>query len=253
MRKRSRILLVVLLVAGLGGRAWQVLRPREPNYQGKPLSYWLGKSVGMGAAAVRQTGTNAIPTLLRMLRARDSAFFLRLVALAQRQHVVKIEYTTAAERHRQAMLGFLFLNDGAKEAVPALMEIYEHGVSMSSRADTALALGFVGPVASPAVPLLLPGVNHTNHSIRMASIQALGGIHAEPALVVPVLLKLLGKGDPEVRTKAAEGLRQFGTDAKIAAPILLPFLNDPDLSVRTEATNVLKRIDPDAAAKAGVK
>jgi hypothetical protein len=41
MRKRVRIALAVLLVAGLGVPLWQVLREREPVYQGTRLSVWL--------------------------------------------------------------------------------------------------------------------------------------------------------------------------------------------------------------------
>jgi hypothetical protein len=39
-----RVAFAIVLVAGLGGLAWLVLRPREtePVYHGKPLSFWLG-------------------------------------------------------------------------------------------------------------------------------------------------------------------------------------------------------------------
>jgi hypothetical protein len=72
MRKRFRSLLAVLLVAVVGGLAWQVTRPREPVYQGKPLSYWLVRPArDPNFNALRALGTNAIPTLLQMLRAKD--------------------------------------------------------------------------------------------------------------------------------------------------------------------------------------
>jgi hypothetical protein len=41
MRRRVYIALAVLLVMLAGVIAWQVLRLREPVYQGKRLSYWL--------------------------------------------------------------------------------------------------------------------------------------------------------------------------------------------------------------------
>ena len=50
MRKQFYIALAVLLVILAGVIAWQVLRLREPVYQGKPLSVWL-KSFDMGSPA----------------------------------------------------------------------------------------------------------------------------------------------------------------------------------------------------------
>ena len=41
MRNKRRILVTVLLVVVLGGLAWEVLLPREPVYQGRPLRAWL--------------------------------------------------------------------------------------------------------------------------------------------------------------------------------------------------------------------
>ncbi len=41
MGKKRGIQLAVLVVALLGGLVWLVLRPREPVYQGQPLSAWL--------------------------------------------------------------------------------------------------------------------------------------------------------------------------------------------------------------------
>src|SRR5579872_4898885 len=98
MKTCNRIVLIVLFAAILGGFAWDVLRQREPVYQGKPLSVWLeGYERGGWARqnadeAVRQAGTNAIPTLLRMLQEKDSPMMLKLVALARRQHFIKIKY-----------------------------------------------------------------------------------------------------------------------------------------------------------------
>jgi hypothetical protein len=53
----------------------------EPSYQGQSLSRWLeqyqsarlsGTRSVEAAGAIRQMGTNALPTLIRMIRARDS-------------------------------------------------------------------------------------------------------------------------------------------------------------------------------------
>jgi hypothetical protein len=86
MGKRSRIVLVFLLVAVLGGSAWVVLQPREkgPAWQGEPLGKWLdeldpktGRLAAPAAEAVRQIGTNGLPWLLQEA-ATETPFFKQL-------------------------------------------------------------------------------------------------------------------------------------------------------------------------------
>src|SRR5215469_11736120 len=80
----------VVLLALLGGLAWEVLRtkdPPEPVYQGKRLGEWLAGYNGPSPETdevVRRLGTNAIPTLLRMLRAKDSQLAAGLVKLVRK-------------------------------------------------------------------------------------------------------------------------------------------------------------------------
>ncbi len=105
MGKKRRILFAILAVAILGGLAWIVFSPRvepEPVYYGKPLSAWLeiydspnnstSQQFDAARMAIGGIGTNAIPTLLRMLRTPDLAWKNRLFALAQKNHFIKINY-----------------------------------------------------------------------------------------------------------------------------------------------------------------
>jgi len=86
MGKARRIVFAIVLLVLLGGLAWEVLRPREKMYEGRPLSYWLKRQEDakyglvtpekqklreQADETIRQIGTNALPELLRMLRARD--------------------------------------------------------------------------------------------------------------------------------------------------------------------------------------
>src|SRR5437867_2521606 len=73
----------ILLLAFVALCLWRTAGLREPVYEGKPLTRWLQGHVASCAAdprfnspewnkkavaAVRRIGTNAIPTLLRMIR-----------------------------------------------------------------------------------------------------------------------------------------------------------------------------------------
>jgi hypothetical protein len=242
MRKRVTTALAVGLVALIGVFVWQVSQQREPVYNGKRLSEWLKASAEERATAastsraphgtldidttieadeaVRHAGTNAIPTLLRMLRVSDSPLKLKLLDLAQRQHLIKIKYTPAAYWNGAAAEGFRVLGGKAQSAVPALIEIVNQNISQPSKNSTIYALDLMGPSAKQAVPALLLWVTNTNSGVRSWAAVALGDIHAEPDRVVPSLVKLL---------------------------------NDPDSNVRENATSALKKFDAEAAAKAGIK
>ena len=167
MRKRVHIALAVLLVSLAGVIAWQVLHLREPVYQGKRLSSWLEAYKLHGVAgvetwqvreeqqkadeAVRQAGTNALPTLLRMLRAKDSALKVKLMDLAARQHFIRIKYTPAEELNYRACWAFGVLRGKARSAIPALMEIANKNISRDSQYYAIAALASIGPPAKAAM------------------------------------------------------------------------------------------------------
>src|SRR5437773_5748631 len=87
MNKRLAIVIAFLLVTVLGLLIWGPSRPRDPVFEGRTLTSWLDHHVASSAAsppynspgwkkadqALRSIGTNAIPTLLEMIRAKDPA------------------------------------------------------------------------------------------------------------------------------------------------------------------------------------
>src|SRR5256885_5261573 len=139
MRKKVSIAIGFLLLALLGGIVWQTLRHREPIHQGKPLSFWLsgfelddfqGKpSFNESVEAVREAGTNAVPTLLRMLRTSDSDLKQRFKLLLRKQCVVQIHYVRADTQRWAATQGFMALGKLARYAVPQLDEISQQEIS----------------------------------------------------------------------------------------------------------------------------
>lgn len=259
MRKRPRILLAVLIVAVVGWIAWLTLRPSEPMYKGKPLSFWLEGYVydprlrPEADEAVRHIGTNAIPILLRLLQAKDSPLNLRLISLASKQHVFRIKHVYESDKHTQAVNGFKALGAGGKIAVPELIRIYKQADSAATRTWTAISLGNIGPAARAAVPCLVQGLGDTNGASRMCTASALGDIHAQPELAVPALTKCLTDRDVMVRVKVGLALMQFGAEAKAAVPALVEMLGESDSAMQRMAKAVLSKIDPEDLARAGGK
>jgi hypothetical protein len=272
MGKKRRIVLAVLLVAMGGGVAWLALRPTEPPepvYQGKRLSAWLDDYYISGLThgspvendevdmVVRGFGTNAIPTLLRMLGSTDSTL-KELAWLAQdhfHENLGLTHISLAFVQHVQAGMAFWALGAEAKDAVPRLIDMYDRNQDMYPREGIAYALCGIGPPASNAVPSLLRVVTNagTNTLSIKSSVRALGRIHAEPEKVVPALTKLLKDPEHVVRIGSILSLQAFGADARPAVPALVESLKDQEDSIRRAAAEALKVIDPEAAAKAGVQ
>jgi hypothetical protein len=263
MRKVPQIALAVSLVAAGGVIAWQVLREREPVYQGKRLSAWLEgydfpknqQAWQQTDEAIRQIGSKATLTLLQMLRVSDSALWKqKLLALAYKQHFIKIHHIKAWGQNWRAANALGALGSDAVGAVPELIHLYENPISGPSQRYTLMALGKIGPAAKMAIPSLLRTVStSTDEDVRASAVFALGGIHAEPERVVPVLIKCLADTSIDVQSEAAEGPGKFGESAKPAIPTLVVLLQNPNQDVINHARAALLRIDPEAAARAGVK
>src|SRR2546427_121149 len=109
MRKHSTLALVLIGLAAVLVLIFAVARkPSEPSYQGKRLGEWLadtrftdsGRVVLSDASvrAVRETGTNALPSLMTMLGSSDSQLKLRVIMLLQRQHLVQFHIPTSGEK-----------------------------------------------------------------------------------------------------------------------------------------------------------
>ncbi len=270
MPKRLQIALAVVLVALAGTSAWQGLRLREPVYHGKPLSVWLNAYTMSGQAgvetwqvreaqqqadeAVRRTGTNALPTLLRMLRAKDSALKLRVLGLVEWQHLIKIQHTPAQELNYRASWAFSVLRAKAQNAVPVLIEIANENVSHESQCYAIGALGSVGPPAKVAVPFLLGWMTNADSMVRYYAVRALHGIHAESSPVLPALISALRDPVPQVRTAALLALQDLGPNAKPAFGVVTGILTNAQYDIeRTCAASALRAMDPEAAARAGVQ
>lgn len=261
---KRRILFTLLSLAALGVLVWVFLsarQPPEPVYQGKPLRYWLAFITPVGGPlgnqtdeAVRQIGTNAIPTLLEMLQANDSPLKLKWMALLQKQHFIHPPQP-AWRPNREAAMAFEVLGATASNAVPALVQIYRRKISTFSQLEILEALGDIGPSASPAATsVLLDALTNSDAFLRLYAVMAINKIHSEPEVFVPALINALKDSDGHVRYRAAEALTAYGPVAKTAVPALVGLSkSDPDLSVRTHAADALKEIDPEAAARAGVK
>jgi hypothetical protein len=270
MRKRVYIALAVVLVALAGVIAWQVLREREPVYQGKPLRVWLvqygtnhwsagrnGELDRQAEAAIQHLGTNAIPLYLKIITTRESSLKLKLLALVPKRWLARFHLRSVNNYRHLGAYGLIALGADAKPSVPALIALL-NDKNPDVRYAAVFALRSLGPVAGDALPSLIKCLKDPDFRVQSDAILGLGEIHQEPERVIPILVKLLDEPqNPQhseiIRSDAIWSLRHFGALAKPALPSLLRLLDDAHENIRYDATNALKAIDPEAAAKAGVK
>jgi hypothetical protein len=274
-----------------------LLTPSEPSYKGKPLTYWLqaykipftatnglwrnGKALGADDeapsrfetdAAIKAIGTNAIPTLLRLIQHRDSRLRYWQFSLARKSPFFRIAPVSSFSPNYEAFMAFKVLGTNAGPAVPQLLEIYNRESDRDTRDRVVSALTQIGPPAQPAVPMLLRRLAGTNTWMRVNAIVALGAIHSDSEAVVPALTSSLRDPGYDVRFAAIMALKDFGKAAKSAGPALVELLSDAKRdtwpspafatwtggraqipSLGAIATNALLEIDPAAAAKAGIR
>jgi HEAT repeat protein len=275
-----RVSFAIVLVAVLAGFAWLVLRPSEPEYQGRTLTSWLDQyELSSGTdehptlssltpeqereayqsalrqesdakMAIQNIGTNAVPILLTWVSVHDSQLKSNVMVLTRR--LLPFVPHSSGEYHDKALVGFHLLGPLGKDAVPSLIKLLNSPYK-DVRETAADGLGDIGPEAKAAVPFFVSLLNDSNRIVRWDAAINLGRIHSLPDLVVPALMKNLNPLNSSASSAIIMTLGEFGPDAKPAVPALLPFLNNMDQYVRYRTTNALKQIDPEAAAKAGIK
>ena len=142
MRKKVSLALALSLVLLAGFFGTMHVR-REPSYLGRSLSCWLSdlyqsnlvfpeQPVTKGTReraedAIRHMGTNTLPFLVGMLRAKDSQFTKKLAAFANKQHLIHVSLLRKRERHLSAAFALHALGPMAKPAEPALIELMSYG------------------------------------------------------------------------------------------------------------------------------
>ena len=268
MRKRVYIALAVLLVMLAGVIAWQVLRQREPVYQGKQLSFWLERlnpaaanqeEADRAQQAIRHIGTDALPFLAERLQAQDTRLKRLMMTWADRQKLVHFHFKSAEQRQHQALFGYQALGPLASAQVASLSDILTNAPTARVRVVAAWALEYIGPEARLAAPALFRAAQDTNVFVRDQTFLALGQILPDSQTTIPVLV--VGLDDPfsDAQRHAVSALQRYGPAAKAAVPVLLRMLatnNAVGLAqqrLHATASFALKAIDPAAFAKAGVK
>ncbi|PYJ55030.1 MAG: hypothetical protein DME24_25485 [Verrucomicrobia bacterium] len=228
MSKRRRLGLIVVLGVAITAAAFFALRPREPVYLNRLLSFWFDQfnttNRPQAATAIRQIGTNGIPFLLEKAKSKDGD---TLYEKLYRTIYYKVPF-------------------GIKRRLPLPKPIentYDYRV--------ANTLQLLGP---PAVPQLIDAMGNRHSKVRLAAVRVTRLIGPEANAAVPALAKLVNDSDGEVRVEAVLALRFMGPNKKLATQALIGALGDSDrgpkpgstVYVKGNAARVLGEIGPQA-------
>ncbi len=232
----------------------------EPSYQGRTLNQWLEASIvwtEKGArwnmpeeaeTAIREMGTNALPTLLQMLGEADPRPS-KVVGPGLGDESAKTDGLGPAARSREkAVLGLLVLQRDAYPAIPSLLRLIKRP-EKEVQIATDRFFWPTGPFNwdRRAIPVTLPFLKDENELVRFRAAHLLETIEEPPADILPAIMPLVGDSNAAVRSTAISIIGNCGRDAKEAVPALLKAAKDKVWRVQHEAAIALHKIgaEPD--------
>lgn len=113
------------------------------------------------------------------------------------------------------------------------------------RCNAAAGLGWTGPAAGKAAPVLRAALHDVNSEVRCEAARALGRLGPPARIAVPDLLDAVWLGHPALRLAAIEALGSIGPIARSAADSLLLLLKVEDRRTRETVAAALAKIAPE--------
>jgi HEAT repeat protein len=216
--KRSLLLAIaVISVVAMGG----VLAVWHPfavaRFQGKSIREWAMQARAgdtNASTVIKSLGSNAVPTLVQMLRTRDRGLRQAAWSVAgalprplRIRAVPRLQPPDAIKVRQAAVSGLGLLGSDATSACPALVRALadaDPGVSQGA-GKALLSMG------KAAIPALVAGLNQGNPTVKRDAARILGQMTSDAAPAIPALIPLLRDPDQEIRFASALSLVLIGT------------------------------------------
>ncbi len=274
MRKRKRLLLFIVGCFLVAGVLWVTLRNPEPQYEGRPLSYWVLRDNQFRKAnaeklrveaAIRHIGTNGLPFLLKWIQYEQPAWRTKAIYLALR--VTTREFANRFRDRRSETLAANSVNalgalgEQATPIYPELLRLLAGPPAPNKARRIALVLVARG---TNALPVLISAMDDPARSPnRSYVLWAIRVIHPPPdlaATAVPGLLRCLSETNcsdaeafsrtnlPHLASLSATMLGELQTVPDVVVPALIACLRSPDSELRWAAAYALGNFGTNAAA-----
>lgn len=288
--RRTKQILFVIVVLILGAVAWGIvadfLRPAEtterrvrrllhrmkrPTLSERLLPGLRLPGKRESTAKVRYElaglGEAAVPHLIRILGAPDEDQTMRLNAghtlwmigppAAPEQAVSVLMRTLRDKDSRVATMAAEILGKygpAAKDAVPLLVELLQHGDwghgdwGSQLRSSAVSSLVKIGP---PAADALIPALGSDNVDVRVVAAMVLAKMKSVPRAATPALIRLMADENAAVRVWAAMALGRVTPAAREAIPALRKALKAQEDVVRRAVAEALAKIERSTSTKPG--
>jgi hypothetical protein len=250
-----------VIVLGLVGLLL-LLKPSEPRYKDRPLSYWANlysdsfyqyqnrtnrvtvtNSVRQDfPAAVRQSGAKGVRYFLDELRWSPPWWRPWVTRLGITWKVLQADPTEERRHLLRAEGGFRILRTNALSALPELTQLL-NDPRYSGR--VANVLPYLGDAAFPAVAHALVS---SNLVVQLEVMSHLNEFRGHPEVLAPVLLRLSQSTNIKVNQAAINLFCSCGVRAEQAVPLLVAAAKDPTESSRQEAMSALMCYGEEAVA-----
>lgn len=280
------VVVVVLLIS--------FLSPREPVYQGRTASQWLEimlddwsptatPSDHDAKEAIRQMGSNAVPTLLKKLVTDDNdthpiaTFWNHLARSLSLPLKLQVKIPNASWERRKAIDGFVIIGTNGSSAVPTLKRLFldrrftDHAMMCledirTPEALSALALGltnadpniranaisgmylFDDEDLKPFSASIEACVDDPDEDVACAAIMSLHRISPDNEFVPKLLPKLKDHRTQIQRCTIVE----LAEGPETLMPVIADCFSSPEPIIRTVATNALLYLNPFRASEFGV-
>jgi HEAT repeat protein len=170
----------------------------------------------------REGGTAAVDPLPRLKPEAEAAARTAVPVLA---HALEDE---DARVRAQAAIALGEMGPLAESAVPGLSRVLQDDADEEARLRAAIALGHTGPGAGSAVPVLVKHLRQDEFGVRANCACALAQIRTNPELAVPALLEAYLKDKADVYVWSMVALDRYGlAAARITLPLLQKAIKDP--------------------------
>jgi HEAT repeat protein len=246
-----RFTLGVLAALGLAILLSRRSAPPEPLCQGKTISAWAVDSLVSPVAqdreqaskVLRESGTNALPSLIRVLRtpdpvlAKPARFLGRHLPDKLSRALFRIVNPLEAPRQRAAAAQALrLLGPEAAPALPYLSRALGDEPTVAWYA--ALCLAQLGPPGTIALGEGLSPVHRPQADFICYALSTQGSAASNS---IPALSRLLQHSSPDLTQKAAAALAAMGPTA---VPELIRSLTNKDAQARVVTINALAGMGP---------
>lgn len=285
MEKRRNILITIAIA--LSAALILIRSCSEPTYEQVSLTDWLEIYVttaqleegainwrlGSGKApqseplrakeagnAIRQMGPQALPYLIKWMKARSSPppnheadprlyrAFVGFVALGTNAAAAIPDLAKIASDSTGPGVPFaiMALIEIGPAAIPALTNTLISPVKLVYKEHLLRDLKGVFPGKSAAIPILTAALKHPDGKITRDAAELLGKLGEQPNIIIPHLIGALNRPEYYVRITAAEALACYGQQARPAVPKLLGALKYEDKRSQEYYLQALRKIAPEA-------